>query len=258
MCGRFVLRTPPAEVARHFRARGAIPNKAPSWNVAPTHDVLAVMLADAADGESRSRAGVNTSAREHGGTNNNAPERALSTLRWGLVPSWAKDSKLAATMINAKAETCTGKPAFRDAFQSRRCIVPADAFYEWKTDGKAKQPYAFVMRDRSLFGFAGLWESWRDSRSGETLRTCTIVTTTPNAVTAAVHDRMPAILPPDSYARWLGEEPVDSPALLALLAPYPAEAMESFTVSERVGNVRNDDASLLEPAAAAARQASLF
>jgi putative SOS response-associated peptidase YedK len=242
MCGRFVLRTPPAEVARHFRTRGAIPNKPPSWNVAPTHDVLAVTFADNATAEPR--------------------ERALTTLRWGLIPSWAKDAKLAATMINAKAETVADKPAFRDAFASRRCIVPADAFYEWKRDGKTKRPYAFVMRDRSLFGFAGLWERWRDPKSGETVRSCTIVTTTPNALCASVHDRMPVILPPDSYARWLGEEPADARALTSLLAPFPAEAMDSFPVSDRVGNVKNDDAALFEPATPAApppdRQASLF
>lgn len=238
MCGRFVLRTPPAEVARHFRTRGAVPNKAPSWNVAPTHDVLAVTF----DSESR--------------------ERTLTTLRWGLIPSWARDSKLAATMINAKAETCTDKPAFRDAFASRRCIVPADAFYEWKREGKAKQPYAFVMRDRLVFGLAGLWERWRDARSGETVRTCTIITTTPNPLCAGVHDRMPVILPPDAYGRWLGEESANARELQALLAPFPAEAMETFPVSDRVGNVRNDDASLIEPAAPIARdgerQASLF
>ncbi|HTI86744.1 MAG TPA: SOS response-associated peptidase [Alphaproteobacteria bacterium] len=242
MCGRFVLRTPPAEVARHFRTRGAVPNKPPSWNIAPTHDVLAVAFANETRDEPR--------------------QRALTTLRWGLIPSWAKDSKLAATMINAKAETCTDKPAFRDAFTSRRCIVPADAFYEWKREGKAKQPYAFVMRDRSVFGFAGLWERWRDSKSGETLRTCTIITTTPNPLTAEVHDRMPVILPPDAYGRWLGEEPADAGELQALLAPFPAEAMESFPVSERVGNVKNDDESLIEPAAPIVRdgerQASLF
>ncbi|MGE5539063.1 MAG: SOS response-associated peptidase [Gemmatimonas sp.] len=235
MCGRFVLRTPPAEAARHFRTKGPVPNKPPSWNVAPTHDVLAVVF-DAA-----------------------ARERALTTLRWGLIPSWAKDAKLAATMINAKAETCTDKPAFREAFASRRCIVPADAFYEWKREGAARRPYAFVMKDRSLFGFAGLWERWQDKASGEVVRSCTIVTTTPNALCADVHDRMPVILPPDAYARWLGEEPADARALATLLKPYPAEAMESFTVSERVGNVRNDDASLLEPAAPPRpAQASLF
>ena len=142
------------------------------------------------------------------------------------------------------------KPAFRDAFKERRFIIPADGFYEWKKlDAKAKQPYAIVMKDRSVFGFAGLWERWKDRASGQAIQSCTIITTAPNEVCAPIHDRMPVILSPESYARWLGEEPSDALHLMAMLKPYPAEAMEAYPVSSRVGNVKNTDAALFEPVA---------
>jgi len=169
-------------------------------------------------------------------------------LRWGLVPWWAKDIKVGFSNINAKAETVAEKPAFRDAFRERRCIIPADGFYEWKKlDPKTKQPYAIVMKDRGVFGFAGLWERWKDRTTGQTVQSCTIITTTPNEVCAPLHNRMPAILLPESYARWLGEEPTEPPRLLGMLKPYPADAMEAYPVSTRVGNVKNTDASLIEP-----------
>src|SRR5205814_5144976 len=127
-------------------------------------------------------------------------------------------------------------PAFREAFQSRRCFVPADAFYEWKRqDAKAKQPYAIVMKDRSLFGFAGLWERWKDKASSEVVRSFTIITTTPNEVCAPIHDRMPMIVAPEDYAKWLGEEEADPVRLLQMLKPFPAEAMMAFPVDAKVG-----------------------
>ena len=118
-------------------------------------------------------------------------------MRWGLVPSWAKDSAVAAKMINARSETAGSKPAFREALKSRRCIIPADAFYEWQRTGKTKQPYCFEVNDGGLFGFAGIWDRWRDS-SGKNVETCSILTTTPNAVTEPIHDRMPVILDPEA------------------------------------------------------------
>jgi len=226
-CGRFVISKFPDDVARWFGTTGALPNSQPRYNVAPTDQIAVVRF------------------------NPETKERTLDTLRWGLVPYWAKDVKIGATMINAKAETVAEKPAFREAFKSRRCLIPADGFYEWKKlDAKTKQPYAIVMKDRSLFGFAGLWERWKDKASGEVVRSFTIVTTTPNEVCAPIHDRMPVIVDPANYGRWLGEEVVDPVRLLMMLKPYRAEEMECYPVGVAVGNVRNDEPGLLEPAAA--------
>lgn len=139
---------------------------------------------------------------------------------------------------------------FRDAFKERRCILPADGFYEWKKlDAKAKQPYAIVMKDRSVFAFAGLWERWKDKASGQTIQSCAIITTQPNEVCAPIHDRMPAILEPKDYGFWLGEKPAEPCQLMAMLKPYPAQTMEAYPVSSRVGNVKNTDAALFEPLA---------
>ena len=172
-------------------------------------------------------------------------------LRWGLIPFWAKDAKVGYSMINAKAETITEKSSFREPFKSRRCIIPADGFYEWKQTGpKTKQPYAIVMKDRSVFGFAGLWERWKDKASGgELVESCTIVTTEPNAVCAPIHNRMPVILEPEGYATWLGEREASQDELLGLLRPYSAEKMTAFPIGRKVGNVKNDGPELLEPMA---------
>jgi putative SOS response-associated peptidase YedK len=154
-------------------------------------------------------------------------------------------------MINAKAETVAEKPAFREAFKSRRCLIAADGFYEWKKlDTKTKQPYAIAMQDRSMFGFAGLWERWTDKASGEVVRSCTIITTTPNEVCAPIHDRMPVIVSPEDYGKWLGEHEADPVRLLQMLKPFPAEQMECFPVGVAVGNVKNDEPALLVPVAA--------
>jgi putative SOS response-associated peptidase YedK len=180
--------------------------------------------------------------------NPESKERTLDALRWGLVPFWAKDIKISYSLINAKAETVAEKPAFREAFRSRRCLIAADGFYEWKKlDGKAKQPYAITMKERGLFGFAGLWERWNAKASGEVVRSCTIITTTPNEVCAPIHDRMPVIVAPEDYAKWLGEEEADPVRLLQMLKPFSANAMMAFPVDTRVGNVKNDESALLEP-----------
>jgi putative SOS response-associated peptidase YedK len=200
------------------------PNIAPSWNVAPT-DPLPVVRYD-------KRAG----------------ERSLDVMRWGLVPFWAKDTKVGFANINAKAEGIEGKPAFREAFQRRRCLVPVDNFYEWKRTATGKQPYAIALADRRLMALAGLWETWR-SPAGERVRSFAIVTTTPNELCAEIHNRMPVVLEPVAWRAWLGEEPADSPDLKALLAPYPSEEMVAWPVSPRVGNVKNNDPSLIEPIA---------
>ena len=223
MCGRFLMSKSPDEVARWFATRNATPNIRPSYNVAPSQDVVAVRF------------------------NPETGQRTLDALRWGLVPYWAKDIKIGYSLINAKAETVAEKSAFREAFKSRRCLIAADGFYEWKKpDAKTKQPYAITMRDRSLFGFAGLWERWKDRVSGEVVRSCTIITTEPNEVCAPIHDRMPVIIDLAEYGKWLGEEPVDPVRLLGMLRPFPAEKMTCFPVDARVGNVKNDDATLIQ------------
>jgi putative SOS response-associated peptidase YedK len=172
-------------------------------------------------------------------------------MRWGLIPYWAKDLKIGFSTINAMAETVDTKPVFREAFKRRRCLVPIDAFYEWQKLGpKEKQPYAIALADRSIMALAGLWETWR-SPINETVRSFTIVTTMPNELCAPIHNRMPAILAPDAWPVWLGESEVIADTVKDLVAqPYPAEGMTCWPVSARVGNVRNNDPSLIEPIAA--------
>jgi putative SOS response-associated peptidase YedK len=169
-------------------------------------------------------------------------------MRWGLVPFWAKDIKVGFANINAKAETVDTRPAFREAFARWRCLVPFDCFYEWKKLDKDRQPYAVGLADRRLMALAGLWETWR-SPAGERVRSFAIVTTSPNALLAPLHDRMPVILARENWPAWLGEAPADPERLKALLAPYPAGDMVIWPVDRRVGNVNNKDPSLIEPAA---------
>jgi putative SOS response-associated peptidase YedK len=160
-------------------------------------------------------------------------------------------------MINARSETADTKPAFRDALKFRRCLIPADGFYEWQKNGKAKQPYCFEIRDGELFAFAGVWESWRDP-SGKALETFSILTTTPNAVTAAVHDRMPVILNPDSYDLWLDPGMTDVRAAADLLRPYDARLMRCYPVSSRINHVANDDEACSMPTQLVHAQNRLF
>lgn len=223
MCGRYFQARGPASVARHFETVNPLPNLAPSWNRAPTEDGLVV--------------------RRHPETG----ARHLDALRWGLVPRWAKDPSVGSRMINARAESLAGKPAFRDAFRRRRCIVTADGFYEWRAEGGrgAKQPYAVAMADGAPMPLAGLWEGWR-APDGSVLRSFTIVTTDANERLAAIHERMPVILPRDSWPLWLGEEEAeDEAALLALLRPFPAERLAVWPVSARVNRVAENDPGLL-------------
>ena len=198
MCGRYLNKLPPAEIARLFGTRNTLPNYPACYNIAPTQAVLAVRY------------------------NPKRKERSLDALRWGLVPHWAETLAFGARCINARAETLTTTPAFRDAVGARRCLIPASGFYEWKKIGTAKQPYAVLPVDAPIFAFAGLWENWRDRNGGEGaewIRSCTIVTTEPNALLAPIHNRMPVILPPENYARWLGEKPTEPCQLLAMLRP---------------------------------------
>lgn len=195
---------------------------APSYNVAPT-DFRPIVRLDR-DGQ-----------------------RELTVMRWGLVPYWAKDSKIGFSTINAKSETVTTSPTFREAMKRRRCLVPAEWFYEWqKMDAKTKQPYAISLRDDSLFAFAGLWERWKDKAKDQVLETYTILTTDPNELLEPIHNRMPVILAPKDYQRWLEPgEPTHLP--VDLLRPYPAQEMKAWRVGSGVGNVRNNEPGLIAP-----------
>ena len=223
MCGRYKLTASWAEIHRLYDVTNSV-NLRPRYNIAPTQDVLAIIY----DGATKQRRG--------------------EMVRWGLVPFWAKDVKIGYHLINAKAETIAEKPSYREAFKKRRCIIPADAFYEWQETGHSlKQPYAIAMKDRSVFGFAGLWEKWTDKASGETIRSCTIITTEPNKLCAPIHNRMPAILDPADYEQWLGERATSNNALQAMLKPFPAKQMECFKIGKRIGNVKYDEPGLIEP-----------
>jgi putative SOS response-associated peptidase YedK len=178
-------------------------------------------------------------------------------MKWGLIPHWAKDSTGAAGMINARSETASSKPAFRDPLKFRRCLVPADAFYEWARKGASKQPFCFEVNEGELFAFAGLWDGWRDA-SGNWVKTCSILTTIPNAVTSAVHDRMPVIIDPDSYDLWLDPGMSDVSAATDLLKPYDARLMRCYPISTRINHVANDDAECSRPLEITEAQARLF
>lgn len=229
MCGRFAVKTPAKDIARIFRATGTPPEIGPRFNLTPSADVLCVRF-NPQDGL-----------------------RHLDPLHWGLVPIWAKDAAIGSKLTNARAESVAEKPSFRDAFAKRRCIIPADAFYEWqKTDG-AKQPYAMVpsgstsaqSNEPPLFAFAGLWDRWKHPTNGDILRSCAIITTSANAVLAPIHDRMPVILDAAHWGQWLGDEAADRDELLALLKPAPPETMRAYPISTRVNSPKFDDESLL-------------
>ena len=228
MCGRARLSSDVSEIKIVFSIppERPTPNIPANWNAAPTED-LPVIRYDTRTGA-----------------------RSLDVLRWGLVPFWAKDIKVGFANINAKAEGIETKPAFREAFQRRRCLVPFDCFYEWQKIGKDRQPYAVALRDRRLMALAGLWETWR-SRAGERVRSFAIVTTSPNGLLAPIHDRMPVILAPENWPAWLGEAPAAPGRLKAMLVSYPADGMIIWPVDRRVGNVNNKDPALIEPVAAA-------
>jgi putative SOS response-associated peptidase YedK len=225
MCGRFARRSTREVLADWFGVDlEDLPAFSASYNVAPQSVQPIVRL------------GPETGARE------------FALLRWGLVPFWAKDAKIGYSTINARAEEVANKPAFRDALRKRRCLIPADAFYEWsKRDAKTRQPFAFALKSGEPFAFAGLWESWRP-KDGDALETFTILTTDANEIVEPAHNRMPVILEPKDYSRWL--EPAAQERLpVDLLRPFPAEQMASWPVSERVGNVRYNDPELLAPRA---------
>jgi putative SOS response-associated peptidase YedK len=230
MCGRYARRSDKQRISEHFHVHGpSVPDFGPSWNVAPQTFQPIVRL------------------------NRDTGERELVLMRWGLIPFWAKDPKIGLRTINAKAETITTAPAFREAIKFRRCLAPADAFYEWqKLDAKTKQPFAIAMKDGKPYAFAGLWEKWKDSKAGTELLTFTVITTDPNEVVQPMHDRMPVIIPECDYDRWLKTDPDRPP--IDLLRPFDADKMTAWKVDKAVGNVRNDSPELIAPASTTPNQ----
>jgi putative SOS response-associated peptidase YedK len=233
MCGRYRLSRRKQIIEEHFDAVSGEEDWGPRYNIAPTQPIPVIRQ------------------------NPKEPVREFSLMRWGLVPSWAKDASGAAGMINARSETAATKPAFRDPLKFRRCLIPADGFYEWMRTGKAKQPYCFEVSDGELFAFAGLWDRWKDP-SGNWIKTCSILTTIPNAVTSTVHDRMPVILDPDSYDLWLDPGMQDVAAASELLNPDDARLMRCHPVSTRINHVANDDEECSAPVQLTQIQNRLF
>jgi putative SOS response-associated peptidase YedK len=211
MCGRFAQRTDPKRLAKAFNVE-EVPNVEPRYNIAPTQDILGVF--------------------------GSSDRREMTFYKWGLIPSWAKDASMGAKLINARSETVTEKPSFREAFKKRRCIIPADGFYEWQITGSKKQPFFFRMRDELPFGFAGLWERWQ-GKGGEVLNSCTILTTEANEALRPVHDRMPVILHPEDYELWLNADVRKLDLIKGMLQPYPAEEMVGYAVSTSINSPRS-------------------
>jgi putative SOS response-associated peptidase YedK len=183
--------------------------------------------------------------------------RQISLMKWGLIAHWSKSASDAATTINARSETAATKPAFRDPLKFRRCLIPADGFYEWSRTTTSKQPFCFEVNDGELFAFAGLWDGWKNAE-GRWLKSCAILTTTPNAVTSAIHDRMPVIVRPDSYDLWLDPGMQNVSAVSELLKPFDARLMRCYPVSSRLNHVANDDEECSRPVAIADTQNRLF
>jgi putative SOS response-associated peptidase YedK len=222
MCGRYRRTSSEEELCRIYKI--PIPPQLDlpvSFNIAPSQKILAIRF------------------------NPKTGQRSLDTLQWGLIPYWAKDPKVAYKTINARAETVDSAPSYRQAFEKRRCLIPADGFYEWRTIGGMKVPFSIGMKNDRPFVFAGLWEGWKDPSSGEWLRTCTIITGDPNDLVSQIHTRMPVILPEEHHAKWLGE--VEDGDLKELLKPFPADQMKMWPISPRVNSPKNDDATLIEP-----------
>lgn len=217
MCGRFALALPPKSIAEHFQL-DVIPAYGLRYNIAPTQPVVTI---------------------DTSGTKRQAVMR-----RWGLIPRWADDMKIGARMINARSETIAEKQAFRESFKHRRCLIPASGFFEWKRSGTSREPYYFRLNNGEPAAFAGLWDRWNGTEPS--IESCTILTTAANEPVSALHDRMPVILAPDAFDRWLNTEAADITCLLPLLAPYPGELMERIRVGDIVNSAVNDDPRCIE------------
>ncbi|CAL8901953.1 SOS response-associated peptidase [Bacillus sp. FSL R7-0651] len=222
MCGRFTLFSEFDDIIKHFSIDEFLPEDEyqPSYNIAPSQNILTVI---------------------NDGSNNR-----LGKLRWGLIPPWAKDKKIGYKMINARSETLTEKPSFRKPLINKRCIIPADSFYEWKRlDPKTKIPMRIKLKSSNLFAFAGLYEKW-NTQDGNTLFTCTIITTKPNELMEDIHDRMPVILTQGSEKEWLNPKNSDTDYLKSLLKPYAAHDMEAYQVSSLVNSPKNNSPELIQ------------
>jgi putative SOS response-associated peptidase YedK len=233
VCGRFRVARHKQIIEQHFDAGSDESDWIPRYNIAPAQPVAVI--------------------RQHP----KEPRREFSLMRWGLIPSWARDMSGGARMINARSETAATTPAFRDPLQSRRCLIPADGFYEWQRTAPGKQPFCFEVNGGELFAFAGLWDRWKDP-SGKWMKSCSILTTTANAVTVAVHNRMPVILDPADYDVWLDPGMTNVGAVSGLLKPFDPGQMRSYPVSSRVNNVTNDDAECSTPVEIVETQSRLF
>ena len=237
MCGRYRLTAKERYIADHFDLEESEVQWTPRYNIAPTQEAAIVRQ------------------------DRKQPKRIFSLMRWGLVPSWAKDISIGFKTINAMCETAAEKAAFREAMRKRRCLVPADGFYEWQKLGKKeKQPYNIGMADDSLFAFAGLWERWHDP-AGTPLNSFTILTTDANALVSGIHDRMPVIIKPENYDLWLDPGMTDPAGVADMLKPLDARLMKKYPVSARVGNADNDDPEIIKeivPAAAVPETGKLF
>lgn len=229
MCGRFARKRSSAVMAKDFGVQEITDDLQPSFNVAPTHPVAVIL---------------------------NSGAKRLVSMRWGLVPYWATDPKIASKLINARAESLTAKAAFKEAFKKRRCLVIADGFFEWQKQGTTKTPLFIHLKPERPFAFAGLYETWTPPL-GDPLVTCTIITTEPNDLVRPIHNRMPVILPKASEDFWLDSSVEDHTRLLDLLRPYPAEEMDAYTVSPTVNSVKNDSPECIEPVSVMG-QPSLF
>jgi putative SOS response-associated peptidase YedK len=219
MCGRFTLTQPAQAVAERFGVQLVLFTPSPRYNIAPSQPVAVIL--------------------QNG-------ERRLEACQWGLVPFWAKDPEIGHRLINARAETLAEKPAFKYSLTRRRCLIPADGFYEWRKEGDRRVPVYIRRRDGGLFAFAGLWDEWQ-SPDGSPLRTCTIITTEPNALLAPIHHRMPAILKPEQEALWLDTSLKDPVRLIEMLQAYPETELEAYPVSSRVNHPGNDDPLCIQP-----------
>ncbi|MCL6603506.1 MAG: SOS response-associated peptidase [Paenibacillus sp.] len=220
MCGRYTITVSLEELMfRYLIDDSTIIHYAPKYNMAPMQQVPAII--------------------------NDGYKNRLGELRWGLVPSWAKDDKSASKLINARSETLLEKASFKRIIGTRRCIIPADGFYEWQKKDNGKQPMRILMRDGGIFSMAGLYDIWTNPE-GAKLSTCTIITTTPNRLMADIHDRMPVILRAEDEEEWLRRNNKEIPSLMKLLVPYEADKMKAYPVSASVGNVRNDTCELIE------------
>lgn len=219
MCGRYVLTANSQAIQQAFDLESAPGEMKARYNIAPSQPVAVIA---------------------------NDDPKALTFFRWGLIPSWAKDPAIGNRMINARAETLAEKPSFKAAYKRRRCLIPANGFYEWAKRGKSKVPMFVHLKQQALFAFAGLWESWHDPDGGE-IRTCTIITTEPNEVARPLHNRMAVILRQEDYAMWLSPDEMGSDVLQPLLRPYDAEQMDAYEVSTFVNKVSNDAPVCIEP-----------